>query len=872
MSELRKEWDHTADVEKVITDEKKYLAGHTPPERWTGLAFSSGGLRASAFSLGVARALSEARQLEKYHYLSGVGGGALTSGFIAWLQGRGASQAEAGTDPNLIDAREPPLVTREAVNYLKTHASGIGSHSTTAGSDDGSLGAAHTVRGLPIGVLALLHAARPFFVYGSLLVAVFFLLSFGDAALTLFKPALYLLSRLDLWSSIVDALNFGLVCCLVTLLLLLVRVIFTPLFRAVVLAFRGPINQLLPPVASSFGRGVGWFIAVFFCGLLAIMAIFSTGIWSKLALLTFAPLAVLSFVHYKTAFNIISSDGATSSKARAWAALLPVFFALISALASSLALFFYLLKAGVTPPGEAVYMSPGLELFWGTTALFVSILCLMAMPAQLNLIRKRWHLIESPSDRYKRTQQQERHLSLALRWVGIWFALGSVVGLQRLYAYLLPNQVVRFVLLMGVLVPGVVWFTWRTTRQARAPELSHDPFRSLWARSYCVILVYATLMTAHSIAWGLLDSSYPQSILFVIALALVIGQLSDNNFYGLTGLYRKRVGEAFLPLNQSNQSWHFAARSLDWPLAASHSTPQANNRPLLLLNCSLETTHSTSRKRRKRGADSYTLSPLWCGSVSTGFRKTSRLSYKPLTLLDAMVISSLDLAPGGQNPERDTLSRRAAFALLTLLGLRNGYYLAHPGQTFRFTNTPNLLRPGLSALLQSPGHAKNDRYICLQAGRYFDELGLYELFRRRLDLILVSDATCAAHQGRAFLNTLERAQSDFEIEVSLLPRSKLAGTTASSEHNSSSYQVLQIVYPAAHDEPRKLGTLIRITPVLALDLSFYLQSYAALHQNFPHAMYGTIIDDETFTAYEELGHHLAQAAISEISELNRSSI
>src|SRR5690606_28159708 len=213
------------------------------------------------------------------------------------------------------------------------------------------------------------------------------------------------------------------------------------------------------------------------------------------------------------------------------------------------------------------------------------------------------------------------------------------------------------------------------------------------------------------------------------------------------------------------------------------------------LNSSLETTHSTSKKRRKHGADSYTLSPLWCGSVSTGFRKTSRLSHKPLTLLDAMVISSLDLAPGGRNPERHTLSRRAAFALLTLLGLRNGYYLAHPQQTFRSTNTPNLLRPGLSALLQRPGHAKNDRYICLQAGRYFDELGLYELFRRRLDLILVSDATGAAHQGRAFLSTLERAQSDFGIEVSPIHRSTLAEATAATDHDSTCYQVLQITYP-----------------------------------------------------------------------------
>jgi hypothetical protein len=376
-----------------------------------------------------------------------------------------------------------------------------------------------------------------------------------------------------------------------------------------------------------------------------------------------------------------------------------------------------------------------------------------------------------------------------------------------------------------------------------------------------VILAYATLMTAHSITWGLLDSSYPQSILLIIALALVIGKLSGSNFYGLTGLYRKRVGEAFLPSEQADKSWNFTTHALDWPLAVSHSTPSANVGPLLLLNSSLETTHSTSKKRRKHGADSYTLSPLWCGSVSTGFRKTSRLSHKPLTLLDAMVISSLDLAPGGRNPERHTLSRRAAFALLTLLGLRNGYYLAHPQQTFRFTNQPNLLWPSLSALFQRPGHAKNDRYICLQAGRYFDELGLYELFRRRLDLILVSDATGAAHQGRAFLSTLERAQSDFGIEVSPIHRSTLAEATAATDHDSTCYQVLQITYPTAHGEPSKLGTLIRITPVLALDLPFYLQSYAALHKNFPHDMYGTIIDDETFTAYEELGHHLAQAAI-----------
>ncbi len=264
------------------------------------------------------------------------------------------------------------------------------------------------------------------------------------------------------------------------------------------------------------------------------------------------------------------------------------------------------------------------------------------------------------------------------------------------------------------------------------------------------------------------DRSVPLAVQIVAmaVLGLVLWKLVKQinvNRFSMHGVYRNRLTRAFLG----------AARRTRAPDPFTGFDPDDNPRMVQLLprqgpsrlfhvvNVTLNLTATTRTAWSERKAAAFTITPLACGSavlwepntpsdnpggcfVPSGRYAGSETQTgkddepKGISLASAMTISGAALSPNwGYHSSPIT-----AF-LMTLFNVRLGAWLPNPAVV---TNPGELslawphqsLLPMLSDLLGRT--TDTAKAIYLSDGGHFDNLGLYEMLRRRCRLILVVDA------------------------------------------------------------------------------------------------------------------------------------
>jgi len=188
----------------------------------------------------------------------------------------------------------------------------------------------------------------------------------------------------------------------------------------------------------------------------------------------------------------------------------------------------------------------------------------------------------------------------------------------------------------------------------------------------------------------------------------------------------------------------------------------ASGGPFHIINTTLNTTSSADAKLRARNGENMILTPLFCGSNSTGYRRTTNYLRGELTLSTALAVSGAAV-----DPDTYATRSRAVSFLLTLLNIRLGVWVANP------RHEPHRLRwPAWYLLMMREmlgiGLDEKDARIHLADGGHFENLGLYELLRRRCRYIVVSDAgadpVCTlADLGQA----VQRARADLGASVDI---------------------------------------------------------------------------------------------------------
>ncbi len=391
--------------------------------------------------------------------------------------------------------------------------------------------------------------------------------------------------------------------------------------------------------------------------------------------------------------------------------------------------------------------------------------------------------------------------------------------------------------------------------------------------SYCV----AELLLPWMNWW-----TYPIMAALVVAPAL----LCNVNLFGLNRMYRNRLMETFMQApDQINRGIWEAATAANQALVA-RMCQQPNNRPYHLINCNIVLADSDRADFRGRKGDSFLISPLYCGSDATGWQRTSLWSTRGgragMTLATAMAISGAaanpDAGVSGQGPTTDKL----VSLVMSLLNMRLGFWAENPGHSSQLL-PPNYLFPGLQAVaLLNKGLTEHQHFVELSDGGHFENLAVYELLRRRLTLIFVSDAGAdGSYDFSDLANALEKARVDFGINIEFDADYSLEQVIPGSDQEQSAatlkdYQLARrgfasakIHYPEVGNKAAFIGYLVYIKPTLIPDLGMDVLSYRRQNSTFPHqSTLDQFFDEVQFEAYRELGYRIGMALVQEINDAN----
>jgi hypothetical protein len=148
-------------------------------------------------------------------------------------------------------------------------------------------------------------------------------------------------------------------------------------------------------------------------------------------------------------------------------------------------------------------------------------------------------------------------------------------------------------------------------------------------------------------------------------------------------------------------------------------------------------------------------------------------------------------------------------------------------------------------------------YVHLSDGGHFDNMGLYELVRRRCRYIVICDAEDDGDLKFGGIGmAIRKCRIDFGAEIDLDLR--LLQPAKESIYSRSHCVVGTIRYPEDDEDHKDAGTVVYIKSTLTGDEPADVLNYKKQHPIFPHdSTTNQWFTESQFESYRRLGHHVA---------------
>ena len=336
----------------------------------------------------------------------------------------------------------------------------------------------------------------------------------------------------------------------------------------------------------------------------------------------------------------------------------------------------------------------------------------------------------------------------------------------------------------------------------------------------------------------------------LIVLSIVVSRFINVNRFSLHALYRNRLVRAYLG------SARLSARPKREPDPFTGFDPTDNpqmttlprNRLMHVVNVTLNLVSTSNLAWQERKAEAFTFTPLHAGNPHVGYRPIESFGGRDggIRLGTAMAISGAAVSPNMGYHSSPLMG-----FLLMLFNLRLGCWLGNPARQDYDREGP---RFGLFTMLQElAGMTTADgRWIYLSDGGHFDNLGLYEMVRRRCRYIVISDSGCDPDSTLADLgDAVRKASIDFGVHIHFdtltVPACERPPRTGGAY-----CWIASILYPGS-DEP---GWILYVRPSYLGNEEPDIRAYAEANPTFPHeATSEQWFGESQFEAYRALGAH-----------------
>jgi Patatin-like phospholipase len=368
-------------------------------------------------------------------------------------------------------------------------------------------------------------------------------------------------------------------------------------------------------------------------------------------------------------------------------------------------------------------------------------------------------------------------------------------------------------------------------------------------------------------------------LLVGMAVALVVEVIASKNVninrFSLHAVYRNRLVRGYLGAARQgrfpdqftgfDEKDNIRAHTL-WPPKADD---KRNTFGLFhVLNLSLNVVESKRLAWQERKAEPFTVSPRHCGSALLGFRPSDEYADLPrdksrprgISLGTAMAISGAAVSPNMGYYSSPSIS-----LLLAFFNVRLGWWLGNPGPRGEDSYTRQGPDFAIKPLIDEAFGLTTDdkRYVYLSDGGHFEDLGLYEMVRRRCRFIVVIDAGEDANFAFEDLgNAVRKIYIDLGIRIDFTGLRDLINRpprapVGQQQPQLPYYATGVIDYKAAAGDGSSNGTILYIKPALHWTEPAGIVSYARAHETFPHE---TTTDqwftESQFESYRSLGFEI----------------
>lgn len=848
--------------ERTLIDTLRAQASTRPDAPLTGLAFSGGGIRSATFNLGVIQALAERKLLRQFDYLSTVSGGGYIGAWLTALIQRKANGRVAQVEPLLAtggDENTALRFLRSYSNYL-TPRRGLLSADTLAA-------VATYLRNLYLNLTVLI-----------LFVMVALLLPWLIITALPYLAGLQLpgLGTLLEWSGFhyLNALHpvyFGLGG--LSLLVAIVAVSF---------------NLVTGDGKPRFYTRQGWVVGLVVLPTVMGACLLSYGFFLVSARLTDGPFIWMkwSVVLYTLAWLYGWLLSRTFGTFRQRIPPEPMQEAYLNTMRSNLVMLLSTLAAGALGGLLFYGLARGLKYlpadgarWWAVglgTPLILKIFSLV-VTAHIGFMRRNF----SNQIREWWSRLGGWVIIVALAWLALFAVAVYAAPLlvwARNWAYgaggIWLSSTVSGVLLGSGPATGKPGSTpWKEWLAKSAPWVF---IAGLLILLSAALQSFLPALAGAGVQTGALDASIQdfarvylaamnqvaiQTVLAVtlgcLTLAMLLSWRVDINLFSLYYFYRNRLVRCYL--GASRQPKRNPQPFTGFDPADDMVLADLVQRPYPIFNTAINLVKGSELAWQQRKAASFSFTPSYCGFALAATASTAphcREGYRPTREYigpDGVFLgTAVAISGAAACPNMGYHSSPALAVLMTVFNVRLGHWTGNPCHKTAWREySPRMggryLMSELFGLTDS-----NSPFVYLSDGGHFENLGIYELVRRRCHYIVAVDAGQDEKFDLDDLgNAIRKCYTDFgvKIDIDVCALRPDAATGLSLRHAA----VGSIHYP---DAP--VGQLLYFKPTLARDTPSDILNYAAGNPGFPHqSTADQCFDESQFESYRKLGHYIA---------------
>ena len=360
------------------------------------------------------------------------------------------------------------------------------------------------------------------------------------------------------------------------------------------------------------------------------------------------------------------------------------------------------------------------------------------------------------------------------------------------------------------------------------------------------------------------------ALCLLVFLTLILGWRININLYSIHKFYRNRLMRCYLgATNERRRPNPVTGFDPDDDIELK----DLNQKPYHIINTAINLNSGRQLAWQRRRAASFTFTPLYTGYepasryFKAGYRQTSRYAVDETTRAGVQVGTAVAASGAAASPNQGFHTNPAVAFLLTVFDVRIGRWCGDTGHESAWKEED----PTFSLrywIAEMTGQADtNLPFVYLSDGGHFENLGIYELVRRRCRLIVACDAGADSRYifddiGEA----IRKCYIDFGVEITIDVGEIVPVPDGRTGRSALHYALGEIHYERALN-PSPMGRLIYIKSSVTKDLPTDLRHYKSEHPEFPHqSTADQFFDEAQFESYRKLGYQAARDSIAHMEQ------